>query len=314
MAKILIIDDDARLCRVVGEFLGDNGHEVTIALDGARGMAAARDNPPDLILCDLEMPGMSGQEVVVRLRQDDRLADTPVIYLSGCTDAERIRQSINVGGDDFISKPAAYPVILDAVEARLRRQELQHQRQRRHLKQTVAVVTSLIFDLDPALGAGAAPSQQPPNAAGLPAEIVEQLRSSFGPAKGTGLRAADKTGPALLIKDGGRQQFLKVSEVKAFLAFGEYSKIYWGDAGESVMFRKPLKQWQQELPAGQFVRVHRNAIVNLAFLDHVERKAAQKLALHLRGFSQVIQVSQRTKPALNRCLKEFSGISNGKNE
>ena len=312
MAKILIIDDDARLCQVLGEFLGDNGHEVTIALDGARGMNAARKNSPDLILCDLEMPGMTGQEVVVMMRQDDRLEETPVIYLSGCTDPERIRQSINVGGDDFIGKPAPYPVILDAVEARLRRQEQAQQRQRRRLKQTVEVVTNLVFDLDVDGGAAAEKSGKTPLAAGLSAEIVEQLRSTFGPALAASRPAADKSGPALLIKEGGRQQFLKISEVKAFLAFGEYSKVYWGGKGENVMFRKALKQWQQELPAGQFVRVHRNAIVNLAFLDRVETDAAQKQCVHLRGFGQVLQVSQRAKATLNRCLKEFTGNPKGK--
>lgn len=308
MAKILIIDDDARLCRVVGEFLADNGHAVAIALDGQRGLAAARENPPDLILCDLEMPGLTGQEVVVQLRADERLADTPVIYLSGCTDTERIRQSINVGGDDFLSKPAAYPVILDAVEARLRRQEQHHRRQRQRLKQTVDVVTSLIFDQ------GLAESKKPDGAtdsAKLPAEIVAQLRGAFGPAAGAG-RRPDKNDPALLIKDGGRQQFLKVSEVKAFLAFGEYSKVFWGENGENVMFRKSLKQWQQELPAGLFVRVHRNAIVNLAFLDRVETDTAQKQQVHLRGFSQILQVSQRAKATLNRCLKHFTGNPKGK--
>jgi len=306
MANILIIDDDARLCRVVKEFLNDHGHQVNIALDGSGGFAAVRENPPDLILCDLDMPGLSGQEVVVRLRQDASLAEIPVIYLSGCTDAEQIRRSINAGGDDFISKPAPYPVILDAVEARLRRQSQRQQRQRQQLKQTVEVVTNLIFDLDPPAGAGAKKSGRAADPAGLSAEIVEQLRHCFGPGMGATQPGPDKTGSTLLIKECGRQQFLKVSEVKAFLAFGEYSKVHWGEKGETVMFRKALKQWQQELPARQFVRVHRNAIVNLAFLDRIEKDAAQKLRIYLRGFGQSIQVSQRGKPVLNRCLKQFS--------
>ena len=301
MSKILIIDDDVQLCRVVGEFLADHGHDVATATDGLRGLAEAKAVPPDLILCDLDMPGASGQEVVVRLRQDEQLAETPVIYLSGCADASRIRQSMNVGGDDFIGKPAPYPVILDAVESRLGRQQKTRQRQSRRLKQTVEAVASIIFDLD-------ANSAQNRTLTGgsLSAEIVAHLNSSFGLGGAATAAIAGKDASAILVKDRNRRHFLKLSDVKALIAFGEYSRVYWGDRGENIMFRKPLKKWEQELPAGRFVRVHRKAIINLAFLELVEKRADQKLNLRLRGFPEMIEVSQRGQPRFNRQLKQFA--------
>ena len=72
-----------------------------------------------------------------------------------------------------------------------------------------------------------------------------------------------------------------------------------------MMFRKPLKQWQAELPERQFVRVHRKAIVNLSFLDFVDKDATGRLQVHLREFQEVIPVSQRETAAFNRSLKEF---------
>ena len=71
------------------------------------------------------------------------------------------------------------------------------------------------------------------------------------------------------------------------------------------MFRKPLKHWELELPPERFVRVHRSAIINLAFLDFVEQDLENKQHIHIKGFKQVIAVSQRAKAAFNRSLKKF---------
>ena len=70
-----------------------------------------------------------------------------------------------------------------------------------------------------------------------------------------------------------------------------------------MMFRKPLKQWETELPAGQFIRVHRQAIINLAFLDFVGKGAGGLPEIHLVDFPAVIDVSQRKVSFLNRVLK-----------
>jgi DNA-binding LytR/AlgR family response regulator len=109
---------------------------------------------------------------------------------------------------------------------------------------------------------------------------------------------------SVLIKDSHRKQLLKLSEVKALMAYGEYSNIYWGK-DQHLMFRKPLKQWAVELPSDQFIRVHRQAIVNLAFLDFVEKDFKGKSQIHLLEFKRVIPVSQRATPTFNRCLKKF---------
>ena len=73
----------------------------------------------------------------------------------------------------------------------------------------------------------------------------------------------------------------------------------------TIMFRKALKMWQQELPPEQFVRVHRQAIIYLGFIDYVEKAGEGRLQIHLRDFKPAIFVSQRETPDFNRCLKHF---------
>lgn len=107
-----------------------------------------------------------------------------------------------------------------------------------------------------------------------------------------------------LVKTMSEKKLIKVRDLKSIIAYGEYSWVYW-DQGKGALLRKPLKQWESELPADQFVRVHRNSIINLAFTERVEKLPSGRLQVHLRGTDQPIAVSLRLAPELNRKLKSF---------
>src|SRR5882672_8309080 len=146
MPKILIIDDDIAICEALGKFLRRQGHEVTTATDGRLGLAASLAKP-DLIICDLAMPAMNGHGVLAALRQDKRLEQIPFIFLSGSANREQVRQSMNLGGDDFITKPASLSEILDAVNSRLQRHQRQQQRHHEELKKAVEIFSGIVNDL-----------------------------------------------------------------------------------------------------------------------------------------------------------------------
>ncbi len=306
MSKILIIDDDDHVCVALSAILRRQGHEVTTASDGKAGLILATSASPDLIICDLEMPLLDGQGVVFALRQDRRLGEVPVIFLSGCTDRGEIRNSMNLGGDDFITKPAQPVEILAAVNARLARRQKQIRQLDQEIEQGAEIFVGISHDLNPAapevrwLADTAAASAAQQN------KIVQRVRQSLAadPLSTKPVAAVPARPASLLIKNHRRQQFLKLSEVKALLANGEYSNIYWG-LDQCLMFRKSLKQWETELPPERFVRVHRQAIVNLAHLDFVEKDSTGRPRIHLREFKPVIPVSQRATAVLNRRLKTF---------
>ena len=302
MAKILIIDDDPQVCRLVGEFLRRHGHQIASAGNGRLGLTAAMAGRPDLVICDLDMPGLNGQEVVAALRQDARLGETPIIFLSGCTERGQVRRSMNVGGDDFITKPADLPEILEAVNARLDRRRQQRMQLDRQLERAAECFVGIIHDLNQRAPEVRWLAEIATGKSAQQDQIIQRVRKSLAAAD---VSAEDSCPPStLLVKRHNRQHFVKLSEVKALLANGEYSMIHWGQ-DQHMMFRKSLKQWQVELPADLFVRVHRQAIINLSFLDFVERDAAGKAQIHLREFKPVIEVSQRARPGFNRSLKEF---------
>jgi len=291
MAKILIIDDDEALCKALSKFLQLQGHEIAVARNGKMGLAAAQARP-DLIICDLSMPVMGGHDVLSALRADKSLEETPFIFLSGFVERETIRQSMNLGGDDFIPKPAELSEILMAVNTRLERHRRQRQKQIEVAEKAVQIFSGIVDDLKDSTAA---------------IHWLAEIASTGGKVPLTNAAMANvgkEDSGSFLASKNNRQYFVKLSEITALIADGEYSKAFWGK-NQSMMFRKPLKQWETDLPAKQFVRVHRQAIVNLAFLDFVERDASGKLQIHLHEFNEVIPVSQRQAAPFNRCLKAF---------
>ena len=118
---ILVIDDEKDLIELVRYNLEKEGFDVIGAPDGKAGLEVARAHRPDLILLDLMMPGMDGLEVCRRLREDARTAGIPVILLTAkATEADRV-VGLEMGADDYVTKPFSPRELVARVKVRLRR-------------------------------------------------------------------------------------------------------------------------------------------------------------------------------------------------
>ena len=118
---ILVIDDEKDLIELVRYNLEKEGFDVVGAADGKAGLEVAREHRPDLILLDLMMPGLDGLEVCRRLRADGRTAGIPVILLTAkATEADRV-VGLEMGADDYITKPFSPRELVARVKTRLRR-------------------------------------------------------------------------------------------------------------------------------------------------------------------------------------------------
>lgn len=104
--KILVVDDDQFICELVEEVLGGS-YQVIIAKDGYRAEQLAKSEQPDLILLDVEMPGMDGYETCAKFKQDDGLVNIPVIFVSAHDQIEERLKGYEVGGGDYVIKPFA---------------------------------------------------------------------------------------------------------------------------------------------------------------------------------------------------------------
>lgn len=124
MKRILVIDDDARLRAHYTELLRLEGYEIIEARNGREGVARAKADAPDLVICDITMPEMNGHRVLETLRGEPKTAHLPFVFLTGWSEQEDIRTGMNLGADDYLTKPVVPDELLAAVRARLRRAEL----------------------------------------------------------------------------------------------------------------------------------------------------------------------------------------------
>jgi DNA-binding response OmpR family regulator len=121
MTAILVADDDTDIRDLVMFKLEQAGFEVTAVDNGLAALTAARDAPPDLVVLDVMMPGMSGIDVCQELRRDPDTANLPIILLTARAQEGDVEVGFGVGADDYIIKPFSPRELLNRVEAVLAR-------------------------------------------------------------------------------------------------------------------------------------------------------------------------------------------------
>ncbi|MDO1559445.1 response regulator transcription factor [Brevundimonas sp. 2R-24] len=122
MANITLVDDDENIVASVSMALESHGHKVSAYHDGASGLEALLNDPPDLAILDVKMPRMDGMEVLRRLRQTSGL---PVIVLTSKDEEIDEILGFNLGADDYIHKPFSQRLLIERVKAILRRAGLE---------------------------------------------------------------------------------------------------------------------------------------------------------------------------------------------
>ena len=121
--RLLVIDDDPFLSKVVTHSLRLGGFEVYIAEDGPSGLKAAREYRPRLILLDVVMPGMSGLEVLLALKRDSRISDIPVIMLTSQGLIGDIERAFAYGAIDYVTKPVNGKKLVETVKEKLKKRK-----------------------------------------------------------------------------------------------------------------------------------------------------------------------------------------------
>ncbi len=124
--RILVVDDDGMNLEFLTEFLNREAYNVDTAQSGEIAMEKVEVNLPDLVLLDVEMPGISGFEVCHRLKADAKTRDIPVIFISGLYETSKKIRGFDVGGVDFVSKPFQYREVLARIRTHLRIVQLQN--------------------------------------------------------------------------------------------------------------------------------------------------------------------------------------------
>lgn len=142
MKRILIIDDDRSIREFILELLRTEGFQTFEAENGDLGVQAAKRHLPDLILCDVVMPHLDGYGVLTALRQSSDTAAIPFIFLTSMSERDSFRQGMELGADDYLTKPCSATELLKAIAGRFEKHhafQTQSQQQLDDLRKSIAL-------------------------------------------------------------------------------------------------------------------------------------------------------------------------------
>lgn len=124
MKTILVIEDNEDIRENVTEILTLSDYNVISAPNGKEGIESAQKNKPDLIICDIMMPGVDGYGVLHVLHKDPQTQNIPFVFLTSKSERSDFRAAMEMGADDYITKPFAGNELLNAIESRLKKSEV----------------------------------------------------------------------------------------------------------------------------------------------------------------------------------------------
>ncbi len=119
MPRIIVVEDEASIRDNLVRFLKLEGYEVTAASDGIAGLAAIRACAPDLVLCDVMMPGLDGFGVLEALKADPATAQIRFVFLTASAEKEKLQQGIEMGATAYVTKPFILPELARFLSAQL---------------------------------------------------------------------------------------------------------------------------------------------------------------------------------------------------
>lgn len=134
MALVVVAEDDSGTLKLISVVLKNQGHEVLGARDGIGAWALIQENWPDVIVSDVNMPGMSGFELLQQVRDSTQVGQTPFMLLTSLQERRDMRQGMNLGADDYLTKPLRPRELVDAVEAQLNRQNVRTAARNMHVQ------------------------------------------------------------------------------------------------------------------------------------------------------------------------------------
>ncbi|MFW6116031.1 MAG: response regulator [Chloroflexota bacterium] len=140
--KILIVDDDLQMLKLVGLVLDRSGYQIAVARSGQQALEKVRTEQPDLVILDIALPDMDGYEVTRRLRAEPDTADLPIIHFTARTQVQDRLDGFEVGADDYVTKPVHPEELVSRVQALLIRSSRRQTSQEAHQADVIGLVGS----------------------------------------------------------------------------------------------------------------------------------------------------------------------------
>ncbi|MBU2493576.1 MAG: response regulator [Bacteroidetes bacterium] len=253
MKTILLIEDNSLLAENIKALLEEEIFSVIHVSSAEEGLNIVFQDKPDLILCDIMLPDKDGYELLQILKDKLGYSLPPFVYLTAKSQRDDQRKGMELGADDFITKPFTKSELLNAINTQLNKREK---------------LTG---------NEGSAESKT---------QILNQADDDLG-----GDNKLSYNG-FIFLNEKKSPGFFAVKKIIYIKSLKDYTTIVFNDF-RKVVIRRTLAKWEEILPAENFVRIHRQTIINLQFLDRVERDKNYTYRVYLKLIDIPFKMSQR---------------------
>lgn len=246
--KILIIEDNVELAENFSLLLKEKGYSVDCAFSGSEGLKFMLTNKPDIILCDIMLPDLNGYKILLELKKIISGKFPVFIFITAKTQRADWRKGMELGADDYLTKPFTLEELLKTITVQLSK------------KENETLETGLKFK-------------------------NERIKSTNDSAR---LTYSDY----YFFDDKKNLGFKAVSSIVMIKSLKDYTSIHLSD-NKKILIRKPMKYWETLLPNDKFVRIHKQTIVNLDFVEKAEAISSNRYLLKMKFDGSTLEVSQR---------------------
>lgn len=265
MKKILIIEDNYDLAQNTLLFLKEHGYDVILCPNGKDGLKVMLNNQPDLILCDIMLPDINGYKILSEIKKLENPIPPIVIFITAKTQRDEIRKGMSLGADDYITKPFTFDELLRAIDVQFKK--------RNKIFQLIEKDSSSKITTGHNVQKNISVETKKPLAYNGHIFIDVKKNPSFYPVK----------------------DLLMIKSMK------DYSLLIFTD-GKKYIIRKLMKYWEKNLPNNAFIRIHRQSIVNLNYIEKIERLSSNRFSISLKNYQNKVDVSQRYGKRIKKIL------------
>jgi len=269
MKKILLIEDNVDLAENISVLLKKDGYVVQTAYNGEDALSTFIDLKPDLILCDILLPGINGYSVLKQLKKMEGIVLPIFIFITAKNQRNEFRQGMILGADDYITKPFTHEELLLAIKVRLE-------------KRTTTIKKINAFS----------------EVKHLANEKTNQIFSN----KSSTEKEITGYNEYIFLKSKKETGFHLINKIIVIKSMKDYTNIYLkGD--KSIMLHRTLAEWEKKLPEEKFLRIHKQTLINRDYIESIEQTTSHRFLITLSNYPKKLEVSQRYSRKLKKIFQ-----------
>ena len=264
--NILVIEDDKYIRDDIVTLFEEEGFIADALPDGTLMLETIVKKAYDVVLCDIMMPGKDGYELLNILKKNLKpLEIPPFIFLTAKGDRKDQRKGMELGADDYITKPFHLKEIVKSIQTQI--------------KKRIGIVSIEKMK-----------------------EIAEKDNAANAEKKASAENVILSYEESIFIDSNTKNRMLKLKEITHIHVEGDYTSVYTLDS-KKFYLRKTLSNWEKTLPHEKFIRIRRNVIINVDYIEKIEKWFNYSYRVHMKSVNEQFVMSQRVSRELRKKIK-----------